>query len=211
MAYEGGSGGDIKVFNPSRELAIEITLDIMKAHRDAFKQARTGEIQGLNPAELNDKQRKLNQVQALGKIISWQREMIKEARGKVRNTEYEKWRKKNDTDELRTENPFEKEENDYTTLIFLRDFLIYCFNSIERAEETRDIKDDFLIIRQRNDGEFYKLTNNFKDMLNELENTYETINAILHKHEIISEGIKENNKETYEELEKEAMMRVREG
>lgn len=211
MAYDGGSGGDIKVFNPSRELAIEITLDIMKAHRDAFKQARTGEIQGVNPYELSDKQRKLNQVQALGKIISWQREMIKEARGKVKNTEYEKWRKKNDTEELRRENPFEKEDNDYTTLLFLRDFLIYCFNSIEIAEETRDIKDDFLIIRHNNSGEYYKLTDNFKEMLNELENTYETINSILHKHEIISAGLEENNKETYEELEKEAMNRVREG
>jgi len=68
--------GDLKVFNPNKEISKEITLEILIRHRDALKQARTGELVGIPISDLKDNDRKMNQVRALNLIIAAQREMI---------------------------------------------------------------------------------------------------------------------------------------
>ena len=52
--------GDIRVFNPNKEISKEITLEILIRHRDALKQARTGELVGVPMEQLDDNLRKFN-------------------------------------------------------------------------------------------------------------------------------------------------------
>ena len=91
MVYEPG---DIKVFNPNKEIAKEITLEILIRHRDSLKQARTGEIPGITMDKIADNDRKMNQARALNLIISAQREMITASRPIIKFTSMQKWKKK---------------------------------------------------------------------------------------------------------------------
>lgn len=68
--------GDLKVFNPNKEISREIILEVLIRHRDALKQARTGEIVGIPMDKIEDNQRKINQVRGLNLIISAQRKWL---------------------------------------------------------------------------------------------------------------------------------------
>jgi len=114
MAYEAG---DIKVFNPNKEISKEITLEILIRHRDALKQARTGEIVGVTMDKIDDNSRKVNQVRALNLIISAQREMITISRPIIFFRSTQKWKKDYKTPEDQAEHPFNKEENEYNKLL----------------------------------------------------------------------------------------------
>ncbi len=211
--------GDIKTFNPSKEISKEITLEILIRHRDALKQARTGELIGVAPEKLKDNDRKLNQVRALILIISAQREMITISRPIVWFRSMQKWKKKykeiknKDIDgenkkNERKEHPFEKEDNDYKSIIGWLKFLRDCGNAILEAEKTKRIDDDFMIKKETNDGERFELTNNFYDMVEDLESSYEQIYLLMLTNKIVSAGIEEDEELTYKEKEKEAIDRV---
>lgn len=207
MAYEPG---EIKVFNPNKEISKEITLEILIRHRDALKQARTGEIVGIPLDSIKDNDRKINQVRALNLILSAQREMITISRPIIFFTSTQKWKKKNKEETGQKANPFSEEKNDYNTLMNWLEFLRQCENAILRAEKTKGVDDDFLIIRQ-NSGtgeDFNELTNNFRDMLEDLESSYEQIYLIMLTNKIVSAGIEEDEEMTYKEKEEEAIRRV---
>jgi len=205
MAYEAG---DLKVFNPSKEISKEIILEILIRHRDALKQARTGELKDQQIEEIKDNQRKINQVRALSLIISAQREMITASRPIIHFRSVQKWKKKNKEDEDREKNPFKEDKNDYNELIKWLNFLKQCTVDILTAERTKTKKDDFLIIENTNEGEFYKLTNNFFDMLDDLETSYEQIYLLMLINKIVSAGIEEDEEKTYKEKEQEAIRRI---
>jgi hypothetical protein len=201
--------GDIKVFNPNKEISKEITLEILIRHRDALKQARTGELFGVPMDKIDDNQRKINQVRALNLIISAQREMITISRPIIFFRSTQKWKKKNKTEEEQKENPFEKDSNDYNKLIEWLDILKYCESAILEAEKTKKLDDDFMITRQQQDGtQVNVLTSNFFDMLDELESSYEQIYLLMLTNKIVSAGIEEDEEMTYKEKEQEAIRRV---
>jgi len=205
MAYEAG---DLKVFNPSKEIATNVTLEIILRHSTAFKQARTGELQGIPLENISPNSRKLNQVKALNLIISAQREMITHSRPVISHRSHHDWNKKYTTDEEKREHPFEKEDNDYNKLLFWLSFLKSCENEIIKAEKTKRIDDDFIIKRQSNEGEVVELTRNFYEMLDELEGSYEHIYLLMLVNKIVSAGMEEDEELTYQEKEKEAMRRI---
>ena len=82
---------DIRVFNPSKEISREITLEILIRHRDAMKQARTGDDIGVEDKSTNA--RRHNQVKALNYIIAAQREMITVSRPVIYFRSMQKWKK----------------------------------------------------------------------------------------------------------------------
>lgn len=200
--------GDVKTYNPAKEISKEITLEIVIRHRDAFKQARTGEIVGTPMDKIDDNQRKINQVRALNLIISAQREMITVSRPIIWFRSTQKWKKDNKTDEERIANPFEKQDNDYNKLMSWLEGLKNCEQSILYAEKTKNVKDDFLVKKQTLEGDFNVLTENFYEMLDELEGSYEQIYLLMLTNKIVSAGIEEDEEMTYSELEEEAMKRV---
>jgi len=142
--------GDLKVFNPDKEISKEITLEIVIRHRDALKQARTGELVGVPIEKQRDNDRKMNQARALNLIISAQREMVTASRPIVYFTALQKWKKKNKSDDDIKNNPFEKEDNDYNKLINWNEFLKSCEKEIINAEKTKSYDDDFIVTKVDN-------------------------------------------------------------
>lgn len=200
--------GEIKVFNPSKEISREITLEILIRHRDALKQARVGQIPGIEIEQLGDNQRKINQVRALNLIISAQREMITISRPIIFFSSMKKWKKEYKTEPEQKDNPFEEYKSDYKKLKEWLDFLGHCQQEIIGAEKSQTLADDFLIIRQSVDGEIYELTANFFDMLADLEESYEQIYLLMLTNKIVSAGIEEDEEMEYKEKEREAIRRV---
>jgi len=205
MAYEAG---ELKVFNPNKEISKEITLEILIRHRDALKQARTGELVGVSVEQITDNIRKMNQVRALNLIISAQREMINISRPILFFRSTQKWKKKYKEEEDRKINTFEKEDSDYSRILSWLDFLRYCEKAILIAERTNRIDDDFIIKKQTQDGEVNELTQNFYEMIDELEGSYEQIYLLMLTNKIVSAGIEEDEELTYKEKEEEAIRRV---
>jgi len=206
MGYEAG---DIKIFNPDREISKEITLEILIRHRDSMKQARTGQIPNVEMDKLKDNDRKFNQVRALNLIISAQREMITISRPIIYFRSLQKWKKGHKLEEDKAKFPFEKDDNEYNKLInnYL-ELLKACEQDILLAEKTKTLKDDFLIKKELPEGDKYELTKNFYNMLDELESSYEKIYLLMLTNKIVSAGIEEDEELTYKEKEAEAIRRV---
>ncbi len=198
---------DIKVFNPSKEISKEITLEILIRHRDALKQARTGELVGVNPEEIDHTDKKLHQVRALNLIISAQREMITISRPIMFFRSTQKYNKKHKEEE-RPKHPFAEEENDYNKIIEWLEFLRKCAGAIRQAEKTKSLEDDFLLTKQDENGEFLELTENFYEMIEDLESSYEQIYLLMLTNKIVSAGIEEDEEMTYKQKEKEVISRV---
>jgi len=207
MGYEPG---ELKVFNPNKEISKEITLEILIRHRDALKQARTGELPNISMEQIKDNDRKLNQARALNLIIAAQREMITISRPIIFYTSMQKWKKKYKEGDEQGAHPFDKEENDYNTLISWLNFLRSCEKEILYAEKTKTIDDDFLVTKVRGNSaeEFKELTKNFYEMLEDLESSYEKIYLIMLTNKIVSAGIEEDEELTYKEKEQEAIKRI---
>lgn len=185
--------GEMRIFNPSKEISKEITLEILIRHRDALKQARTGELIGIDMEKLDDNARKNNQVRALNLIISAQREMITISRPIIFFRSMRKWEKEYKNEEEKKEHPFENHDNEYNSLKGWLNFLKSCEDAILQAEKTKRIDDDFLIVRMNGDGEFYELTKNFRDMVEDLEDSYEQIYLLMLTNKIVSAGIEEDS------------------
>lgn len=205
MAFEPG---DIKVFNPNKEISKEITLEILIRHRDALKQARTGELPGVPIETIKDNNRKINQVRALNLIIAAQREMITASRPIVWFRSTQAWKKRYKEEEEQKKHPFNEFECDYKKLIEWLDFLKFCEQSIIDAEKSKTFDDDFLHVKQTHEGDVYDVTRNFREMLEELESSYEQIYLLMLTNKIVSAGIEEDEEMTYKEKEEEAIRRV---
>jgi hypothetical protein len=200
--------GEIKVFNPNKEISREITLEILIRHRDAFKQARTGEIVGVPMDNITDNQRKINQVRALNLIISAQKEMITLSRPIIFFRSTQKWKKDYKTPEEQEKHPFKEVENEYNELLSWLAYLNKCQIAIIEAEKTKSKDDDFMVVRQKTEGDFNELTRNFYEMLEDLESSYEQIYLLMLTNKIVSAGIEEDEEMTYKEKEQEAVRRV---
>jgi hypothetical protein len=201
--------GEVKTFNPAKEISREITLEILIRHRDALKQARTGELPLISMEKISDNDRKLNQARALNLIISAQREMVTISRPIIFFRSTQQWKKKYKEETEQSEHPFEKEENDYNHLRFWLRFLRSCGESILSAEKSKTLDDDFMITRTSSSGdEVNELTSNFYEMLEDLEGSYEQIYLLMLTNKIVSAGIEEDEEMTYKEKEQEAIRRV---
>lgn len=200
--------GDLKVFNPNKEISREIILEVLIRHRDALKQARTGEIVGIPMDKIEDNQRKINQVRGLNLIISAQREMVTISRPIIFFKSMQKWKKDYKTEKKEEIPPFEKEDNDYNNLMDWLNFLKDCEDAIIKAERTKRLDDDFLWVKQTNDGDINELTTNFYEMVDDLESSYEQIYLLMLTNKIVSAGIEEDEEMTYKEKEKEAIRRI---
>jgi hypothetical protein len=200
--------GELKIFNPDREISKEITLEILIRHRDAMKQARTGQIPNVEMVKLEDNDRKFNQVRALNLIIASQMEMITISRPIIYFRSLQKWKKSHKSDEDKEKTPFEKFECDYNKLMDLLDLLKACEQDILEAERTKKLDDDFITKKELPEGDKFELTRNFYDMLNELESAYEQVYLLMLTNKIVSAGIEEDEELTNKEKEAEAIRRV---
>jgi CTP-dependent riboflavin kinase len=205
-----GDHGDIKVFNPNKEISKEITLEILIRHRDSMKQARTGELSVAGIDKINDNDRRFNQVRALNLIISAQREMITISRPIIYFRSLQKWKKQFKKEIEQQQHPFKHHTNDYNTMRKWLDFLSSCKMAILEADKTKLVTDDFIKTISAKEGPKSELTNNFYEMLEDLESSYEQVYLLMLTNKIVSAGIEEDEELTYKEKEKEAIARVSE-
>lgn len=200
---------DIRVFNPNKEISKEITLEVLIRHRDAMKQARTGELVNTAVEELDDTTRKFNQVRALNLIIAAQREMICISRPIISFRSMEKF-KKHKSKKGHENDKFEDFDCDYNKLVneYL-ELLKACAADIAEAERTKTLDDDLIIEIQDYDGKIkYRITDNFYELLEELEKSYENIYLMMLLNKIVSSGLEQDEEKTYKEKEEEAIRRV---
>lgn len=201
--------GDLKIFNPDKEISREITLDILIRHRDALKQARTGQLPASSVDDTSQSERKFNQVRGLTLIIAAQREMINISRPILYFKAVKTWEKEYKTEEERQENVFEEHKNDYNKIKYALELLKACEQDIIEADRTKTLDDDFIIEKMDFDGSTkHELTQNFYDMLDELENTYEQVYLLMLTNKIVSAGIEEDEEATYKQKEEEAVRRI---
>lgn len=198
--------GQLSVFNPSKDIAKEITLQILIRHRDSIHQAREGFIEGME--NMTPKQKQYNKIKGLYKVISTQREMINISRPIIKYACYVNWKKKYTEEKKQKENPFENEDNDYKNLLIIKEMLKEAELDLVRAEQSRSTKDDYLIEKIDHSGSVFILTKKYFEMLDGLEDTFEDIDLMMLKYKIVSSGIEEDEILSYREQEKEAIARV---
>lgn len=198
--------GEVRVFNPDKDIAREVTLNVLIKHRDATFQAREGIIPGV--PEEGSEIKQINKIKGLYKMIAAQREMINISRPIVKHNCFLKWRKKHTTEEDNDVAGFEKEDNDYKKLILIKEILKEAELDMIRAEQTPASKDDYLAETNSAKGKGFILTEKYFDMINGLEDTYERIDMIMLQHKIISAGMDEDEVRSYKEQEADAVSRI---
>ncbi len=207
--------GNLMVYNPGKEISIHITLKILVKHREAHRQAQTGELNDKNMEDINDNDRKIYQVRGLSLMIASQLELIGQWRHVVRRNNFAKWSKrvsnkdKTMDDFLKHGDDFDR--FDYFDLMEIRDFLYRCRQKLIEAERTPTKDDDFIIEQNTKDGDVLYLTDNFYEMLRELEDSYAEIYDLLTIHKILGAGMVENDETTEKELEQLALNDLIEG
>lgn len=208
--------GELKTMQSGKEIDLNTTLPAFIDFREALRQAKTGIIYN-STKEFTDNEKKLNQVRGLSLLISAQETLITLSRSQIEYRSRQKWLKKNkDLEEKEQEQFLEKEipvENmkyDYSKLMFWNDFLIECRQAILKAEKTTQKEDDFMIVEQINGEEVARLTDNFWDMLKDLQTSFSEIHLLMMINKVISSGVEQDEELTYQEQEKLFIERVRE-
>lgn len=194
---------NLSIYNPQKQIAEEVTLNIFIRHRNALQLAREGTNEEFKTDSV--KQRYFNRVKGLKKMISAQRDMIVTSSAVVKFSDYKSWEKKYKSDEEKEVNPFLLEKNSYNDLMQKKKLLELLEQDIQNAEKSKSVKDDYLIIIQESDGEKFELTEKFYDVLNGLEMTYEEIYLIMLRYKIVSSGEQEDELLSYKEQENQFM------
>jgi len=208
MGFENNEG-EVKNFNPNKDIAKELVLELLLKHRDAVFQANFGYKPGEEEPR-DDNKRIKKQSAALRDIIGSQKMIIDliAIPNITKNCEA-RWKKKYKTDEERKNNPFENHQNDLTELNFWREFVLDCHQKMKKADLSPTLDDDFMITKMNSDGEEENhLTQNFSDMYDDLMISYDKVYGLLITNKIVGQGLEESEELSYKEQEEELIRRV---
>lgn len=173
---------EVKSFNLQEELGQQLIVNVLIQHRDLLRQAHSGILPEWNPDVDNTVvvsgekysfpiyAKEVHQAKALLLLVSNQLEIISLVRP-ILKLSY---------------------PDDYTLIIKTSESLRYFRTCLLEANRTKNFNDDFVRILINNQK--VELTQNFYDMLEELEGTYETIYYILIKDKIISPLVEQQPK-----------------
>jgi len=206
MGDDGGHDGKVQKFNASKEIAQQRDVKLMLAHVNAITQARTGQTPNKSLYEMGNNEKVLNKVRGLMLTISAQKDLILMSRGLVKIKALNSWKRKYKKQD-RGENKFEDDNNDYKTLMDISEKLCACELDINEADKTRSVDDDFMKVKDTPEGKVFEITENHREMLLELEDSYEGIEIIMYANEVISAGIEVDEEKTLMELEEEFLHR----
>ena len=92
--------------------------------------------------------------------------------------------------------------------MIIKEKLMACEKDIIHADITPTLKDDFIAKRDIDGEEQWDLTDNFHEMMEELEDIYEELEGIMYINEIISTGLQQDEELTYKEQELAFIERV---
>lgn len=208
--------GELKTMQSGKEIDLNTTLPAFIDFRDALRQAKTGIITN-SIKEFTDNEKRLNQVRGLSLLISAQETLITLSRSQIEYRSMQKWMKKNkDLEEDKKEQfvekdiPVENMKYDYSKLLFWNDFLINCRQAILDADKTQRKEDDFMLMEIINGEEVARLTENFWEMLKDLQISFSEIHLLMMVNKVISSGVEQDEELTYKEQEALFIERVRE-
>lgn len=202
-------GGEIHVYNPDKQLSEQVTLKDIVTHNVAMKLARTGVPELPSEKPISPNQRIKLRFKGLNEMISSQQCITTNIKAIVKNNSEVQWRKKNKSDDEKTKNKFDDEDNDYNELRSILIFLDICEQKIIEARKTKILEDDFIIRIQDHSGEWVlELTKNFFNMIKELEESYEEIYSIMLRNKIVSSGFTVDEEMEDKQKEEEAMRRI---
>lgn len=212
------SGGELKPFNPAKQISEQITLYNLVKLNKAFILARTGNpilpSEKPNPILPSEKPLTFNErmqlrFKGLNEIISIEQTIADDARAVVKSNDTRNWGRKYKAEEEQSKNPFDEEDNDYNELMAIFDFLNECEQKVITARKTKKLDDDFIWEKEDYNGKIIlELTPNFFNMLKDLSDSKEEIETILHYHKIISIGVSFDEELTEKELDEEVLRRI---
>jgi len=198
MAYEIG---DIKDFNVSKEIRHNVDLPMFIQYRLAATQARTGSTPIKSHHDMSDNERRINQVKGLTEINSAMRQIIDGTASRVKRKSKKRWEKQNSSLD-NDDDEWEKDETtDYFKLKELKSFLKFAHEQMRIADETTSLEDDFSIEADIDGKKVVKLTDNYYNMLEDLEDAHEVLDDIMSRCGIDSMGMHEDEELTYKEQE----------
>jgi hypothetical protein len=213
MGYESG---DLKTMQSGKEIDLNTTLPAMIDFRDALRQAKTGFLRN-EEKQITDNERKINQVRGLSLTISTLETLITLSMSQIEFRSKQKWEKENkNLAESEKKVFFERDmpvgemKYDYSKLMYWNRFLQSCRRSILHAEKTKLKQDDFMIIENVNGEDIFRLSNNFWDMLEDLQAAFAEIHLLMLINKVISSGVEQDEELTYKEQEQLFIERVRE-
>ena len=208
MAYD--AGGDIAVYNPDKQISEQITLKNLIILDKAMRLARFGVPDEPSEKPLSANDRTSLRFKGLNEIIFAQQCIITSVSSAiVENNSKNEWRKRNKTDELKVEHPFEQDDNDYNELSAILEFLDKYEQEIIIARRTKKFDDDFVWEKDNDQGEkVLELSPNFFKMMKGLEESYRVIYGIMLINKIVSSGITIDEDLEDKEKEEEAMRRI---
>jgi len=202
-------GGEINVYNPDKQISEQITLKNLILHDAAMRLTRTGVPEEKSEKPLNFNERTSLRFKGLNEVISAQQCLITNANPIVEHNSKNDWKKHNKTDELKKENPFEDDDNDYNELCAILYFLDECEQEIIKARKTKKLDDDFVWEKQDHNGnEILELSPNFFKMVKGLEESYKVAYGIMLRNKIVSSGISVDEDLEDKEKEAEAIRRI---
>lgn len=201
--------GEIQVYNPDKQISEQVTLKNIVAHDVAMKLARTGVPELPSEKPLTPNQRIKLRFKGLNEIISSQQCIVTNIKPIVKNNSEAQWRRRYKADEDKEKHEFGEEDNDYNELVAILTFLDICEQKIIEARKTKMPEDDFIVKRQRNNGDItLDLTQNFFRMMKELEESYEEVYSIMLRNKIVSSGFTIDEELEDKQKEEEAMRRI---
>lgn len=177
---------EVKSFDLQAELGSQLIVDVLLKHRDIYRQASSGIVPEWN-LDLNNRvmisgkdydfpiySKAIHQEKALQLLISNQLELICLIRPILK---------------------LSKSKN-HKEIMKISKHLKLFRSCIFKATQTKRLEDDFIKVFIDNHGtnNRVELTQNFYDMMEELEDTYEKIYEIIGEDEIISHLIKNASK-----------------
>lgn len=206
---ENSSSGELKTFNPAKQISEQITLNNLIKLNEAEILARTGNPILPSEKPLTFNERMQLRFKGINDMISLEQTIAGDARDTVNENEENTWRKKYKLEEEQSKHPFNEEDNDYNELMAILAFLDECEQKVITARKTKKLDDDFIWEKEDHNGEIIlELTPNFFNMLKDLCDSKEEIKKILHHHKIISSGTNFDENLSYDELIEEASKRI---
>jgi len=194
----------VSVYNPAKQISIEITLKLIMKYRESMELARSGTPESLKDTPISSNDIVNYRLKGLKDALACQQGMISDiSRPIIKKNCIQKWERKYKSEEERIANPFEEEDNDYNEIMSVSALLSECEKQIRIAKQTKTLKDDFIWekINQEDGEKVLELTENFFNMFKELEEFFETIWMILLEHEIVANKNHEDEEMTYKEQE----------
>ena len=171
----------------TKEIARSLFEEMLVIHREALTQALTGR-HPKNDIPMNEDQLVKSKEKGLGATLNAQLLLITFARPIININVLKEWEGKYKADAERKAHPFDKEDDDYATLIAIQTEVNKARSRVTNATRTKTLKDDYIWYQPATGDDYnsayWYTTPNYDRCINLIQDTYQAIFELLIKHVI---------------------------